>query len=309
MESSILIDVTKMLPSEKHPSIFNAFDSIEPGASVIIHNDHDPKPVYYQLLGLRGNCFTWSYLKNGPDVWEVEIKKNEPSNGKETIGQIVSGDIRKAEVFKKMGIDFCCGGKKTLEQACKEKGLSEAAVREALEAQHEQGFLNLDFNSWKPSFLADFITNQHHTFVRENTPILRELSAKVSIKHGDKYPYMKTVNEKLNELLNELETHMKKEEYILFPYIRQIEATKLKAEAFNSVQDPIWMMEQEHDIAGELIHEINALCNNYEEPVDACNSHKLLLYKLEEFENDLYQHIHLENNILFPKALDLEKMM
>lgn len=113
---NIKIDVTKIVPNKKHPAIFEAFDAISAGDSVIIYNDHDPKPVYYQLIGTRGHCFTWSYLSNGPEVWEVEVRKDEINPDSATIGSIVSKDIRKAEVFKKLGIDFCCGGKKTLEQ-------------------------------------------------------------------------------------------------------------------------------------------------------------------------------------------------
>ncbi len=306
MDSTIFIDVTTMAPADKHPSIFNAFDKIAPGASVILHNDHDPKPVYYQLMGLRGNCFTWQYLKKGPEIWEVQIKKNETTNGEETIGEIVRGDIRKAEVFKKLGIDFCCGGKKTLAQACKEKGLSEITVTELLEEPTQTDTQNLDFKSWNAGFLADFIVNQHHEYVRTNAPLIKELSEKVSTKHIEKYPYLKTVHDKVLLLLNELDTHMKKEEVILFPYIKQMEASQMKAGGFNSVQNPIWVMEQDHDLAGELLRDIKMLTNNYVAPEDACNSHRLYLHKLQEFENDLFQHIHLENNILFPKALEVE---
>lgn len=307
MNTDIIIDVTKLRPVEKHPAIFDAFDKINSGESIIIHNDHDPKPVYYQLLGLRGNCFSWLYLENGPEVWEVEIRKNTPLEDKLTIGQIVSKDIRKAEVFKNLGIDFCCGGKKTLTQACIENGLSELDVEAELEKVNQQGNLNLDFANWKPSFLADYIINQHHSFVKENTPIILELSGKVSAKHGDKYPELISINEKVNVLLSELTTHMKKEEAILFPYIKKLKLSPCIDSSFNSVRDPIWMMESDHDIAGELIRSIRKLSKNYVAPENACNSYKLFMYKLEEFETDLFQHIHLENNILFPKAIEMEK--
>jgi regulator of cell morphogenesis and NO signaling len=263
--------------------------------------------VYYQLLGLRGNCFSWTYLKNGPDVWEIEVKKNAEGADNITVGQIVSKDIRMAEVFKKLGIDFCCGGKKTLLQVCNEKGLSESDVKEALDKATQQTNANHDFANWKVSFLADYIINQHHGFVRDNAPVIIELSGKVSSKHGDKNPEFATINEKVNILLSELATHMKKEEAILFPYIKQLEKGISVETGFNSVQDPIWVMESDHDMAGELIRDIRKLSNNYTLPETACNSTKLLMYKLEEFENDLFQHVHLENNILFPKAIELEK--
>ena len=108
--NSVFIDVTVLEPRMKHPTIFNAFDNVTEGNSVVIHNDHDPKPLYYQLLGERGNCFSWTYLSSGPEIWEVEIKKN--SKNDETVGEIAAKDMRKAELLKKLGIDFCCGGKK-----------------------------------------------------------------------------------------------------------------------------------------------------------------------------------------------------
>ena len=113
MSEQLFIDVTVLEPRMKHPTIFNAFDSVSNGDAVVIHNDHDPKPLYYQLLGERGNCFSWTYLLSGPEIWEVEIKKNDKRD--ETVGEIAAKDMRKAELLKSLGIDFCCGGKKTRE--------------------------------------------------------------------------------------------------------------------------------------------------------------------------------------------------
>ncbi|MBS1774002.1 MAG: iron-sulfur cluster repair di-iron protein [Bacteroidetes bacterium] len=303
---NIKIDVTKIMPRRKHPAIFEAFDALSAGDSVIIHNDHDPKPVYYQLIGTRGHCFTWSYLSSGPEVWEVEVRKNESTHNGATIGSIVTKDIRKAEVFKKLGIDFCCGGKKTLEQACKEKGLEESDVLLALENTNNNTGNTHDFDKWKISFLADYIINQHHTYVRDSTPLLSELSMKVSSMHGDKNPELININEKLGLLLKELATHMKKEEAILFPYIKKLEDNICNEVKFNNIQEAVWVMERDHDVAGDLMREIRELSNNYTTPVNACNSYKLLYYKLEEFENDLHRHVHLENNILFPKSIEIE---
>lgn len=153
MHSNIFIDVTKLQPNQKHPAIFDAFDTIDAGSSIIIHNDHDPKPVYYQLLSLRGNCFSWSYLVTGPEKWEVEIKKNTADDEGITIGQIVRKDIKKAEVFKRLGIDFCCGGKKTVGQVCIEKGIDKNYVLEQLKDEPNT-YSNLDFDKWKLSFLT-----------------------------------------------------------------------------------------------------------------------------------------------------------
>lgn len=307
MSTITMIDVTVLAPAEKHPAIFSKFDELSDGETMVIHNDHDPKPVYYQLLGERGHCFTWAYLSKGPETWEVEIKKLPAVTGEPTIGQMVAEDIRKAEVFKKLGIDFCCGGKKTVRQACAEKGMEEKTVFAELENIGERNRDSPDFEKWKLSLLADYIIQQHHGYIRQNEQIITELTGKVAVKHGVNNPVLVTIYEKVAELMKELLTHMKKEEIILFPYIKKLEETKGADNVSNSLESAINVMERDHDLAGELMREIRSLAKNYVAPANACNSHKLMLYKLEEFENDLFRHVHLENNILFPGAIALEQ--
>ncbi|NCI46277.1 iron-sulfur cluster repair di-iron protein [Sediminibacterium soli] len=302
---TVFIDVTALEPRMKHPVIFTAFDDIAEGTAVVIHNDHDPKPLYYQLLGERGNCFSWTYLLNGPEVWEVEIKKN--SRTAETVGEMAAKDMRKAELLKRLGIDFCCGGKRSLEQACDEKGLDVLRVRQQLEEEDKKPAAGSqpDFTSFKPAFLADYIVNVHHAYVYQNAPLIEELSQKVAAHHGAGLPFLHQVAQKTSELVSELLTHLKKEEAVLFPAIRLLE-TEGKA-VFASLKEPIYMMERDHDIAGELTREIRTLTSDYTVPEDACNSLRMLYHKLAAFESDLLQHIHLENNILFPKALAMAK--
>jgi regulator of cell morphogenesis and NO signaling len=307
-----VLDVTIIEPRLKHPTIFEHFDRLAGGEAFVIHNDHDPKPLYYQLIGERGNCFAWKYLLNGPEIWEVEIRKNDPGQHVETLGEIVSKDLRKAETFKKFGLDFCCGGKKSLEDACKEKGLDILQVRNELEktSHASTGTPQHDFDSWSLSFLADYIVNVHHAYVKQNIPILLELSQKVATRHGKAHPELNQIAEKVSAMANELTLHLKKEEGILFPYIKQLENPDTSygqmSQAFGSVKQPVAVMENDHDIVGQLAEEIKNLTNNYTLPENACNSYGLLYKKLEDFENDLHMHIHLENNILFPKAIALE---
>lgn len=306
MNTPVFINVTEIEPRLKHPVIFDTFDSIAPGHMLVIHNDHDPKPLYYQLLGERGNCFSWTYLSNGPEIWEVEIRKNIENS--ETVGQIAAKDMKKAELLKRLGIDFCCGGKKTIEEACLEKGLDVTRVKKELDETGKiTDGVQLDFNSFTPSFLADYIVNVHHTYVNKNLPMISDLSAKVAQHHGPINPFLIEVAKAVNELNCELTTHMKKEEQVLFPAIKRLESGNGIGNSFSSVAEPIYVMERDHDIAGDIMKEIRRLTDDYSVPQNACNSVKMLYHKLKEFENDLFQHIHLENNILFPKVIAMEK--
>jgi regulator of cell morphogenesis and NO signaling len=230
----------------------------------------------------------------------------------ETVGEMARRDYRKAEVFKKLGIDFCCGGKKTVEEAAVAAGLNVELVKEALDKSDAiaAGAIQHDFDSWPASFLADYIVNVHHKYVRESTQLLDELSGRVAYKHGDRFTYLPLLRHHVMELLEELHVHMQKEEKILFPFVKQLEQQTVQAGAcgsFSTVEQPISVMENDHDAAGELVRKIKELTSNFTIPANACNSHNLYIKKLEEFVNDLYQHIHLENNILFPKAVQLEK--
>ncbi len=315
MNQSEVIDVTKIEPRLKHPTIFNSFDALAEGKAILLHNDHDPKPLYYQLIAERGNTFSWSYVTSGPAIWEVEIRKNISGDHVETIGEIAAKDLRKAEVFKKYGLDFCCGGKRQLEDACKDKGLDVIKIKEELEktSSASNNAVQHDFNSWNLSFLADYIVNVHHSYVRQNMPVISDLTKKVAEHHGTTNPELNKIRDKAEEIFSELKVHMKKEETVLFPYIKQLDASKNGGDKiskpFNSILEPISVMENDHEVVGKLVEDIRQLSGNFTLPETACNSYALLYRKLEEFESDLHTHIHLENNILFPKAIELESAL
>lgn len=303
------IDVTVLEPRMKHPTIFKKFDEITAGESFIISNDHDPKPLYYQLLGERGNIFSWEYIENGPDNWLVKIQKNN-STKEDSIGELVAKDLRKAEVFKKFNIDFCCGGKKTLSQVCNDKQINIKDVESELEKLDSTSeSVSQNYNEWSLDFLVDFIINTHHKYVKNSLPILLEYTAKVAKVHGKEHLEVVAIYDLFKEASEELNLHMMKEETILFPYIKQLVNEKNSVNegcSFGTVKNPIRMMEHEHDIVGNIFKTIRELSNDYTPPEDACTTYKLSYKKLEEFENDLHQHIHLENNILFPKSIKLE---
>ena len=181
-----LLDITLLHPGEKDPFIFIRFDELDSGETLTIYNDHDPKPLYYQLLE-RGNFFSWEYLEEGPERWKVIITKKIAGNNDETVGQIAAKDVRKAEVFKKYEIDFCCGGKKTLREACTEKGLDPAILENELEqAGKIPAAHSLPYNEWRLDFLADYIVNTHHSYVKKMLPAIRTYSCKVANVHGSR---------------------------------------------------------------------------------------------------------------------------
>ena len=311
-----ILNVTLLEPRQKHPAIFVRFDDLEEGETLTIHNDHDPKPLYYQLIGERGKIFNWEYLEEGPEWWKVNITKCLTGARDETLGQIAAKDIRKAEVFKKYGLDFCCGGKKTVKQACEEKGLDVTKVEQELQ-QADKNHVScrpLPYTDWNADFLADYIVNTHHAYVKKMLPEMREYAAKVAGVHASQHPELLTIQQLVEDINSELLTHMVKEEKVLFPYIKQLvvstsESVPMQAAHFGTVQSPINLMEMEHEIVGKAVEKIRILSDNFALPGDACASYSLLYRLLEEFESDLHMHIHLENNILFPKALELEKKL
>lgn len=310
-----ILNVTLLEPRQKHPTIFVRFDELAEGESLTIHNDHDPKPLYYQLLGERGNIFTWEYKEEGPEWWKVKISKRISGENDETLGQIAAKDLRKAQVFKKYGLDFCCGGKKTVKQACAEKGLDVTKVEQELQKADKMPTSRpLPYDDWSLDFLADYIVNTHHSYVRKNLPDIKAYAEKVMKVHGNHHPELVPIHKLVEEVNAELTAHLVKEEKVLFPYIKELVAAKnntqpLHAAHFGTVQAPINMMEMEHELVGKNLAEIRELSQNYLLPEDACASYSLLYRMLDEFEEDLHLHIHLENNILFPKALEIEKQM
>ena len=309
-----ILNVTLLEPRQKHPTIFVRFDELSNGECLTIHNDHDPKPLYYQLLGERGNIFTWEYLEEGPEWWKVRIKRVSGEKD-ETLGQIAAKDLRKAQVFKKYGLDFCCGGRKTVKEACAEKGLDVTKVEKELQhADNLPASRPIPYGDWNLDFLVDYIVNTHHSYVRKTSPDIATYSEKVARVHGNRHPELLPINQLISEIVVELSGHLIKEEKILFPYIKALVAAKdniqpLQAVHFGTVQNPINMMEMEHEMVGKNLAEIRNLSSNYSLPADACASYSLLYRLLDEFEEDLHLHIHLENNILFPKALEVEKSL
>tara|TARA_R110000850_G_scaffold30630_2_gene84192 strand:+ start:41059 stop:41778 length:720 start_codon:yes stop_codon:yes gene_type:complete len=228
-----------------------------------------------------------------------------------TVADMVTENIKTAHIFKKHGIDFCCGGGISIERACEKKGIDYQILEEEL-LQVGNSDRAYNYKSWAPDFLTDHIINVHHVYVEENLPLLLQYSDKVMKVHGHNNEELVEINNLVRTVAGELASHMKKEELILFPFIKKMVAAQkegitLPRPPFGTVDSPIAMMEEEHDAAGELFREIAELTSGYTPPEHACNTYRAFYAKLEEFENDLHLHVHLENNILFPKAKQMEK--
>ncbi|MFC0605077.1 iron-sulfur cluster repair di-iron protein [Winogradskyella pulchriflava] len=234
-------------------------------------------------------------------------------NTEKEIGKYVADDFRTAAIFSKYKIDFCCNGNRTLTEACEKKGIDSKIIMEELnQVLNSSSSETIDYKSWPLDLLAEYIEKKHHRYVEEKIPVLCQFLDKLCRVHGERHPELYKINELFTSSAGELASHMKKEELILFPFIKKMVKAKLEngvvqSPQFGTVENPINMMKHEHDTEGERFREIAELTSNYNPPADACNTYKVTFAMLDEFEKDLHLHIHLENNILFPKAIQLEK--
>ncbi len=229
------------------------------------------------------------------------------------VGQFVADDFRTAAVFNNYGIDFCCKGNRTIEDVCNKNNID---VNELLGKLIEISLLktdqSIDYKSWPLDLLVDYIEKKHHRYVEEKIPVISQFLDKLCSVHGENHSELFEINDLFNATARALAAHMKKEELILFPFIKKmvkahLENGKVQSPQFGTVENPIGLMMEEHDHEGERLRQIAALSNNYNPPADACNTYKVTFAMLDEFEKDLHLHIHLENNILFPKAIILEQ--
>jgi regulator of cell morphogenesis and NO signaling len=236
------------------------------------------------------------------------VKLNNMSNQtniETTIGDIVANDFRSASLFKEAGIDFCCGGHKSLTEACREKGADVSHLIQQLDTLAQtQVSGSMNFKEWDLGFLSDYIMNTHHKFVLKNLAELVFYTQKIANVHGDHHPELIEVAFLFTKINDELLQHLKNEEEVLFPAIREAEKNSSPA-VKSTIVSEITRMQGEHEFAGGAMDKINVLTHNYLIPEDACNTYRVSLKLLEQFEDDLHIHVHLENNILYPKALKL----
>ena len=232
-----------------------------------------------------------------------------------TLRELALENITAARMFEKLGIAYCCGGNKSLEEACRAAKLSMDQVIDSLEMAEQAAHAAQKDRNWQTEPLAEliaYIKSTHHKYTREEMARLVPLLDKVCSVHGRNHAELQNVRSSFQGLVQELTTHMMKEDQVLFPYIVRMEEAIIQKEPvlpppFGSVQNPVSMMEHEHDSAGNALRAMREASRGYTPPGDACISYQTLYKALADFEADLHQHIHLENNILFPRAIAMEK--
>ena len=224
-----------------------------------------------------------------------------------TVRDVVSADFRAAAVFSRYGIDFCCGGQRTIAAACRAHGLpADDVVSDVRQACTSSASVPR-FADWEPDTLAAYIVANHHAYVKRVLPAITTHTKKVASVHGAEHPEIVEVARIWAAVAEEMSMHMAKEERILFPYIGQLASAARLGDAapsapFGSIENPIRMMEEEHDSAGDAMAQIRFFTNGYALPATACTTYRICFQELQAFEEDLHVHVHLENNVLFPKA-------
>lgn len=228
-------------------------------------------------------------------------------NTQATVGELVVENPTRARVFEKLGIDYCCGGKKPLADACAEQGLDVGRVTEALATADAPGEGQRDWSQARLTELCDHIEATHHAYLKQELPRLTAMIQKVAQVHGDRHAELWMVRDVFEGMRSEMEAHMFKEEHILFPAIRRLESNSGEP-CFHcgSIQNPIRVMESEHDSAGGALERMRQLTQGYAVPDGACNTYRAMLSALEQLEADMHQHVHKENNVLFPRAIAAE---
>lgn len=233
------------------------------------------------------------------------------TTGDKTIGEIVAANFQTATVFENHGIDFCCGGQVALATACAEKGIDLAAITSELAAvQSEPVERSHNYSSWTLPFLADYIVNTHHSWLKENDGLIAAYATKIAGVHGPHHPEVIGIATIFDKIATDMTDHLKEEEEVFFPALKRADADRTAGRAPDEhdreiIRLSLVRLHREHEEIGDAIHTIRHLSNNYAIPDDACTTFMLTYQKLKEFEDDLHKHVHLENNILFPKASEL----
>jgi regulator of cell morphogenesis and NO signaling len=232
-------------------------------------------------------------------------------SGNKTVGDFVAEDYRTAKVFENHGIDFCCGGKVPLAAICSGKGLDLVTIISELDAvKNEPAERSQNYSSWSLPFLADYIVNTHHLYLKENDDQIAAYAQKIAAVHGAHHPEVIQIATIFDKIATDMAVHLKEEEEVFFPAVKRVDAARIAgntpdAKDRETIRADLLKLQREHEEIGDAVHTIRHLSKEYAIPGDVCNTFILTYRKLKEFEDDLHKHVHLENNILFPKAAEL----
>ena len=232
-----------------------------------------------------------------------------------TVGSIVAEDYRAAAVLTKYGIDFCCKGGRSVQEVCEKKQIDQGKLAEDITALLARDTKNTDdARTWPLDQLADHVETVHHRYVEERGPIIQQYLAKLCKVHGERHPELFAINDEFNACVGAMAVHMKKEELMLFPFVRNLAKSErtgehLRTPHFGTVENPVHAMMADHNDEGERFERMGAASNGFTTPADGCATYATAFKMLKEFEEDLHLHIHLENNIMFPRAIALEKSL
>jgi regulator of cell morphogenesis and NO signaling len=228
-----------------------------------------------------------------------------------TVGEIVAEDYRTAKIFEKYGIDFCCGGGLELSVTSREKGIDLSVILKELdEVRNERKDRSRDYASWELPFLADYIVTVHHAYLNENMEQIKTYTKKIAEVHGPSHPEVVKIASIFEKVAGDLVSHLQEEEEVFFPALKRVSSAKKAGTAptkedIETIRKSLQNFDHEHEAVGDAVHQIRHLSKDFSMPDNVCNTYMLTYRKLQEFEEDIHKHVHLENNILFPKTLKL----
>lgn len=228
-----------------------------------------------------------------------------------TLGEIVTKNYRASEIFEKFNLDYCCKGDRTLEDACLSSNIVLQEIIDALSAIDTKKAGDMNFDTWPLDNLADYIQKRHHKYIEDAIPVIKSNLDKICTIHGNRHPELFQLKEIFNEIAGDVTSHLKKEEFILFPYIKKMVKARetnslVSSSLFGTVNSPVNLLKADHADEGVKLQRISELTNRYATPSDGCSTYQATYQYLKDFEQDMHRHIHLENNILFPKTISLE---
>jgi regulator of cell morphogenesis and NO signaling len=311
METLNLLDLRDIDSKDKNEVILDIFDQLHPGDILTIIHDRDFSNLYFTLKTERPLSFTWDYLIAGPKTWKVNITKIKTRN-ELSIGEIVRDNPEAASVFRKYNIEYCCHGKMIFEEACLAAGADPKKIKRDINLAAKNPNYALRATNWPVEVLIDYLVNNHHSYLKSSENDLKDLAERVAKDHGNQHPELYSIKQYLNEFFYELNTHMMKEEELLFPTIKDMANNTIDLSPscnFGPISKPLEMLETDHEDIVSFIDLFRSITKNYQIPEDVSTSFRLFYILLQDLEEDLRQHMHLENNILFPKAKELEEEM